>query len=139
MKIAFDVKGTLEGHKGKFVLGLLNYLQGMGHEITIWSNGPGFAAQCAKDLGLTNVATMMKYGKGDHQELFDIAVEDDTSQNWLAAKRFVWVKDIPDGMGGVLKLAHVLNEGNEIDSDDSDDIARAESDAYHDGDGNETI
>jgi hypothetical protein len=123
MRIAFDVKGTLQGPKGKFVLGLLLELQKMGHECIVWSNSFGYAVDCVDKYGLKNVRAESKSAKYDRDEAnwYDLAIEDDVGQTWLAAKRLIFVKDIPGAMGGVIKLAHVINEGEKEPTEGIDD------------------
>lgn len=112
MRIAFDVKGTIEGPKKKFVLALLYRLQDLGHEVIVWSNSYGYAVDAVRDNALKAEATS-KRGKGDYgfddSTYVDVAVEDDTGQTWLAAKSFVWVNDIPEDMGSVFDLAMVIH------------------------------
>lgn len=115
MRIAFDVKGTIDGPKGKFVLGLMAFLQELGHECVVWSNSYSFAADAVRDHNL-KVEYMSKKMKGDmdHDEtqFYDFAVEDDTSQTWLAAKSFIWVHELPGAMGGIKKLAEDIHSGH---------------------------
>lgn len=116
MRIAFDVKGTIDGPKGKFVLGLFKFLQDLGHECVVWSNSYGYAVDAVMTHAL-NAEAMPKKGKGDFgyedkASHFDIAIEDDTSQTWLAAKRFIWVHELPGAMGGIKKLAEDIHSGH---------------------------
>lgn len=110
MKIAFDVKGTLLGPKQKYVLMLLEELQGRGHEITIWSNAFPYTLDAVKVHDLKNVTTQSKYAKSELTNLFDYAIEDDTNQTWLAAKKFIWVHDIPGARGGINKLVDKMEK-----------------------------
>src|SRR5580698_6605031 len=122
MKIAFDCLGTLKGPKEKYVLMLLLELQKRGHSITVWSNGPGYPQEAVERHGLKNVETSSKYGKGDYQAengTFDYAIEDDRSQTWLAAKRFIWVDKIPGAMGGVMEVIKEMEFAHNI-LDDGD-------------------
>lgn len=111
MRIAFDVKGTIDGPKQKFVLGLLKMLQEQGHDITVWSNSFSYAVDAVKQHGL-NAKVQSKKSRSDmdceEQDYFDICVEDDTSQSYLAAKRFIWVHELPSAMGGIKKLAEEI-------------------------------
>lgn len=112
MKIAFDVKGTLDGPKTKFVLAMLIALQEMGHECIVWSNSYGYAVDCVRNLGLVNVRAESKTDKWSRDEanFYDVAIEDDKQQTWLAAKHFIWVDDIPGAMGGVMKLVAEIDK-----------------------------
>jgi hypothetical protein len=108
MKIAFDVKGTLEGTREKFVLALLIQLQEMGHECIVWSNSYGFAVDCVKRLGLVGVRAESKSDKWSLEEVnfYDVAIEDDHSQEWLAVKRIIFVDNpLFDTIEGVMQLA----------------------------------
>lgn len=53
-----------------------------------------------------------KFSKRDASEwgvdLFDLAIEDDTSQTYLAAKKFLWVHDIPENAEDALKACESL-------------------------------
>lgn len=115
MRIAFDVKGTIDGPKGKFVLGLMAYLQELGHECVVWSNSLQFAAEAVNKNKLKVEFMSKRMGMDlDHDEtqFFDFAVEDDTSQTWLAAKSFIWVHELPGAMGGIKKLAEEIHSGH---------------------------
>lgn len=102
MRIAVDVKGTLEGHKRAQILRMMLFLQDEGHEIVVWSNAYGYAVDAVKNLAETALEGIEPQDKRtksdmDHEEsrYFDIAIEDDRSQEWLAAKHFIWVDEIP--------------------------------------------
>lgn len=112
MRIAFDVKGTIEGPKKKFVLGLLKYLQDQGHEVIVWSNSYGYAVDAIKDNALNCVPqskTTTWDCDGDPERFVDLCIDDDSSQTWLASKRFIWVHDLPEAMGGILAIAESIN------------------------------
>jgi hypothetical protein len=113
MTIAFDVKGTLEGPKGKFVLGLLLKLQEMGHECVVWSGSYGYAVDCVAKYGLENVRAESKSDKWSRDEanFYDVAIEDDRGQTWLAAKKIVFVDELPNDPGGVNRLADMITDG----------------------------
>jgi hypothetical protein len=93
MKIAFDVAGTIEGPKQKEILELFWRLHGAGHELFVWSNSYGYAIDAVKKYNLP-AATMLKYGRGDSQDLMDVAIEDDRSQTWLGASKIVFVDEL---------------------------------------------
>jgi hypothetical protein len=109
MKIAFDVSGTIEGPKRGYVLILLKLLQDAGHEIIVWSNSYGYTTDAVKKYDLKNVECMSKKTTwdcdNDESQFIDIAIDDDSSQTWLASKRFIWVSDLPETVEGIKKLA----------------------------------
>jgi hypothetical protein len=112
MRIAFDVKGTLQGHDGERVLALLLKLQELGHECLVWSNSYGYAVDCVKKLGLKcEYQSKTDKSDADHDETryVDLAIDDDSTQTWLASKRFIWVRDLPKDIEGILKLAHEID------------------------------
>jgi hypothetical protein len=96
MKIAFDVKGTLDGPKGHIVLSALKHLQKMGHECIVWSNSYSYAVDFVKEHKLEGVRAEQKYDKWNTppEHFYDFAIEDDRSQTYLAAKQFIFVHDI---------------------------------------------
>jgi len=100
MKVAFDCKGTLLGREPK-VVKLFKWFQKCGAEMFIWSNSYGYTQDAQKLHGLT-AECMMKRTKWDletcvnpEEEMMDIAV-DDEDQEYLAAKNFILVRDIPE-------------------------------------------
>lgn len=115
MRIAFDVKGTIEGPKKQQVLHMFKAFQEAGHEVVVWSNSI-FYAQSAVENNDLKVEYMDKRMKGDYDFdeslFFDIAIEDDRSQTWLAAKKFLFVDEIPVNMGDVDLLIKELLIGN---------------------------
>jgi hypothetical protein len=111
MRIAFDVKGTIEGPKQKFVLGLMEYLKEAGHEIIVWSNSLSYAMDAVRDheLSCPAVSKRALYDiDNDVDQCVDLAIDDDSSQSWLAAKRFIWVHDLPGAMGGIKNMAESI-------------------------------
>jgi hypothetical protein len=102
MLIAFDVKGTLQGVNQAKVRKLLQVLLSQGHEIVIWSSMISYAMDVAQELSL-NVEISNKYSakeaKENNKALVDIAIDDDDTSTWLAAKRLVLVRDIPEEFG----------------------------------------
>lgn len=114
MKIAFDVKGTLSGPKEKFVVRLLLELQALGHECIVWSNSFGYAVDCVAKNGFKEVRAESKSTKWDRDQSnwYDVAIEDDHSQDYLAAKRIIFVDDPAyfGAMGGVMKLVKEIGE-----------------------------
>ena len=106
MRIAFDVKNTLEGHENSGrIMNLLLLLHKQGHEIIIWSSVLSYAYRTTKRIkdayGIT-LDCYSKYGTYEAEEqnlpVMDFAVEDDTSQDYLAAQKFVWVHNIPENV-----------------------------------------
>lgn len=103
MRVAFDVKGTIEGPKKDLVLKLFRGLQEKGHTCIVWSNLYSYAIDAVVNNKLENTEPNRKYSKGDVAEgiyasttMFDLAVEDDRSQTWLAANRFLFVDEITE-------------------------------------------
>jgi hypothetical protein len=109
MRVAFDVKGTLDGPNSQKVWKLLQTLESKGCDITIWSSWLPFASELVSNRRL-NFKYQSKELRGDVplNEWFDVAVEDDTQQDFLAAKRFVFVKDIPEENSAIVDLADEL-------------------------------
>ena len=106
MRIAFDVKGTLEGgnYSGR-AMNLLLLLHKAGHEVIIWSSVLSYAYRTTVRINQAYGITLdcySKYGEYEREEknlpIIDFAVEDDTSQDYLAAKNFVWVHNIPENV-----------------------------------------
>lgn len=100
MKVAFDVKGTIDGHKQDLVLKLFHGLQKKGHQCVVWSNLYSYAVDAVKEHGLTNTKTMSKMSrfelKEQEMDQMDLAIEDDRSQTWLGAKRFIFVDELDE-------------------------------------------
>lgn len=103
MKIAFDVMGTLSGKDQNKVLHLFRTLEHMGHTMFVWSNSIQYAFDIVSQLKLAVPAerVLYKYStfdvkKEEGLDIMDIAVEDDTSQTYLATKKFVFVHEIPE-------------------------------------------
>jgi len=105
-RIAFDVKGTIEGPKKDLVLHIFEKLQEQGHECVVWSNLYSYAVDAIKDNNLKNTQAMSKKSKGDllsnGEELFDLCIEDDRSQTYLGAKKIAFVDELTYGY--VVKL-----------------------------------
>lgn len=116
MKVAFDVVGTLEGG-GPKVRALLDVLKARGHEIFIWSSFYSFAYKWANKLG---TEAFKKYSRMEAEDLgstiFDVAVDDDSMQWWLAADEMVLVHKIPEEetalVNYVIALERAANERN---------------------------
>ncbi|HBI00989.1 MAG TPA: hypothetical protein DDY18_05130 [Flavobacterium sp.] len=120
-RIACDVKGTLEGPKKKQVIKILDLFSKAGYAVTVWSNLYSYAVDAVKDNNLKAEAMSkrMKMDLGyDETQYFDFAIEDDSRQEYLAAKKFIWVHDIPDDMeqieGFVKGLLSETKEKSEI-------------------------
>lgn len=107
MRIAFDVKGTIEGPKGKEVLELFKLLAALGHEMFVWSNSFGYAVDAVKKYNL-NAKPTEKFSKYDAQDYgydpMDLAIEDDRGQFWLAADIIVFVDDLRDNTNENMEL-----------------------------------
>ena len=114
VKLACDVKGTLEGSKKKQVLKLLELFAKAGYEITVWSNSYGYAVDAVKDNNLkANFESKRMKMDLDYDETryYNFAIEDDHQQDYLAAKQFIWVDDIPDDIEQVELFFRELLEG----------------------------
>lgn len=102
MRIAFDVKGTLDGYYEVKVKHLLKLLYDEGHEILVWSNSFSYAVDMVEKLKEEGIFVYpeRKYSKVDAEmqdlPLMDIAIEDDVSQTYLGATVIVIVKELPD-------------------------------------------
>jgi len=101
-RIAFDVKGTIEGPKKALVLHIFEQLQAQGHECIVWSNLYSYAVDAIKDNNLQNTYAISKLSKGDcaarGEEMFDLCIEDDRSQTYLGAKKFAFVDELTAGL-----------------------------------------
>jgi hypothetical protein len=98
MKIAFDCLGTLQGRDSAKVVALYRALQSKGHDMYVWSSDFSMAMRLNRELKLeaTVQGKVSKSEAADEGEgLLDIAIDDDQSQTWLAAKYIVLVRDIP--------------------------------------------
>lgn len=98
MRITFDVKGTIEGpHKTK-ILKLFQALKARGHDLHVWSNCFSYAQDAVKNnnLQVPFLEKIDMWQGVDKSLWFDFAIDDDSQQTWLAAKRFIWVHEIPD-------------------------------------------
>lgn len=72
MKVAFDVKGTLEGPKGELVRKLLDGFLAKDAKVTVWSNAYSYATEHVMKNGLDGKVTPeLKYGKGDVLEGYE--------------------------------------------------------------------
>lgn len=103
MRVAFDVKGTIEGPKKELILKLFKGLQEKGHTCVVWSNLYSYAVDAIVDNNLENTEPEQKYSKGDvasgiypSRKAFDLAIEDDRGQTYLAANRFLFVDEITE-------------------------------------------
>lgn len=98
MRIAVDVKGTLTGHKRDQIVRMMMFLKDKGWEVVVWSNSYGYAVDAVKGLletPLEGIEPEDKKAKFETETRFDIAIEDDRSQEYLAAHNFIWVDEIP--------------------------------------------
>jgi hypothetical protein len=114
MKIACDVKGTLEGSKKKQVLRILELFAKAGYEITVWSNMYSYAVDAVRDNNLKADANSKRMKMDlDYEEdkYFNFAIEDDRQQEYLAAKHFIWVDEIPNDLAAIDLFVKELLEG----------------------------
>lgn len=125
MRIAVDVKGTLEGTKRRQIIVMIYELLKADHEVVVWSMDFSMAATAAENLTIileelydypNKIEAMSKRTKMDTEaeDHFDLAIEDDRGQHWLAAKSFIWVDEIPKDAAGVLSF--LLDKVKEIKS-----------------------
>lgn len=111
MKIAFDVKGTIEGSKQKIVLKVLKEFQARGHEIIVWSSVYSYAVEAVKKHNLkADIQSKNDKWSTDEEYYMDIAIDDDTESTYLAAKKFVWVSELPDWLHDVSKFVDKLEQ-----------------------------
>lgn len=100
MRVAFDVKGTIDGYNSELVLKLFKGLQAKGHEVFVWSNLYSYAVDAIKDNHLKNTEPLQKMSRIDLEERelpqMDLAIEDDRSQTWLGANKFVFVDELTE-------------------------------------------
>lgn len=97
MRVAFDVKGTLDGYHQAKIRKLFDVFKFRGHTVVVWSSVLSMAAKWANAL---DVECCTKYSKVEAQEqelpFFDVAVEDDYSSSYLATRFYAWVQDVPE-------------------------------------------
>lgn len=115
MRVAVDVLGTLKGRRARDVFTLVQALYYAGHRITVWSSEFSLAkhfAEALQERGIGAIEFESKSAKYEHDpsNYFDVAIEDDRSQEYLAAKKFVWVDEIPEDYERIMKLARSLSE-----------------------------
>lgn len=112
MKIAVDVLGTIEGSKKASVITMIHAFQDAGHTVVVWSSEYGLAVNAVKKYDLEcEPRSKIEKGNVDPVDYFDIAIEDDRRQDYLAAHRFVWVDEIPKDFTAAKKLAEDLCKG----------------------------
>lgn len=122
MKVAFDVKGTLDGRYEDKVKALLGYFQGLGAEITIWSNSYGYAYDMKNKLeresSLSEYKATTKYSfieaEDEGRDIFDFCVEDDRGQWYLASRKTIFVDTIPDNVEEFKDLLENAPEGKDL-------------------------
>lgn len=109
MRIAVDVLGTIEGPKRRQVLQIIHALQDLGHEVVIWSSEFSLAVNAVQKYDL-ECEYRSKHAKFESEpnEMFDYAIEDDRRQTYLAARKFIWVDELPDSLIACEALARSL-------------------------------
>lgn len=107
MRIAFDVKGTIDGPRGAVIIEAFKKLQDLGHTCVVWSNLYSYATDAVAKHGLKadaeskrSTSDLETYGL----EPYDVAIEDDRGQTWLGAKRFVFVDEITNNSDALVRL-----------------------------------
>lgn len=106
MRIAFDVKGTIEGPKGKVILEAFVKLQGLGHTCVVWSNLYSYATEAIEKHSLNADAESKRSAydmEGYDTKPYDVAIEDDRSQTWLGANKLIFVDEIGDNSDNLVK------------------------------------
>jgi len=85
----------------------------MGHECVIWSSEYSMTIEIKEHYGLTNCKCMSKCSKYEmeEQDYFDVAVEDQRSQTYLAARNFAFVDELRSNSD--LMVEFILNKANE--------------------------
>jgi len=112
--IACDVKGTLEGPKKKQVLRILDIFEKIGYSVVVWSSVYSYARDAVKSNKMTTAKAQEKADiwNTPKESFYSFAVEDDVGQGkWLAANKFIYVKDIPEEMTSVDLFVKELLEG----------------------------
>lgn len=114
MRIAFDVKGTIDGPRQELVLQIFRALQDAGHEMFVWSNSFSYAVEAVKEHNL-NAIPMSKFTKFDAQNNgeynMDLAIEDDRSQTYLGARQIVFVDELTENLDSLNQLSNGLLKG----------------------------
>lgn len=126
MKIAFDCLGTLDGFNKAKVLALYRALQSRGHDMYVWSSEYSMAIRLNKELNL-NGKPISKFGSrpwesedGIEDDKMDIAIDDDASQTWLAAKYILLVRDIHGDIEELAdRLIKMRTNAQELDNENS--------------------
>lgn len=99
-RIAFDCSGTLirGGSNIEAAVKLIKWLQSKGHEVVIWSNAWNYTQEAKKKHGLSCECDMKRctWDYDNEDDYFDIAIDDDMSQTYLATKLLLNVCDIPN-------------------------------------------
>lgn len=110
LKIAIDVKGTLEGPKGEIIAEVARLLKEQGNEITVWSSLISYAYEWVKDNDETyEIAN--KWSDREPEEYYDIAIEDDTSQGEiLHARKVIYVHEF----NSVIELLGLIKGAEEL-------------------------
>lgn len=96
MRIAFDVKGTIQGPYQDKVLRLFRAFEKRGHEMIVWSSVYSYATDAVAKHGL-NARPMSKMlgCEASSNDRVNICI-DDERQTWLATDRLILVSELPD-------------------------------------------
>lgn len=109
MKIAFDVKGTIQGPYQDKVLKLFREFEKRGHEMIVWSSVYSYATDAVAKHGLNALAMSKVLScEATPDQRVDIAI-DDEPQTWLAANRLISVHDIPDDINAFVETLCIEN------------------------------
>lgn len=115
MRVAFDVKGTINGPKQDLVLKLLKGFQAQGHECVVWSSLYSYATEAVEKHSL-NCEAMTKYTTFDarNQSLpaFDLAIDDEHMGSvFLASEKFLFVDELTEeSVNKVLEGSYVYQQ-----------------------------
>lgn len=97
MKVAFDVKGTLEGLKGPIIIEILDRLASAGVETFVWSSLLSYAVDFVneKDVDAFPISKLAKRDlEYDESQYMDFCIEDDRQSEYLASKTIIFVDEI---------------------------------------------
>src|SRR4051812_31226905 len=111
MKIAIDVKGTLEGPKQDIIRAVAKQLHDEGHEITIWSSMFSFASDCKNNLKVPYNCDLKRFhSEVEPEDWYDLAIDDDTQQTFLPAKRIIYVNEF----NNIEELMHLIKSFSDV-------------------------
>lgn len=112
MKIAVDVKGTIEGPKQKQILALIHALKDKGHDIIVWSSVFSYAANAINDhkLDFANPESKTDKWSTTPEYYYDVAIDDDRDSQYLAANKLVLVDELCDDVDININLVERIKQ-----------------------------